>query len=174
MLRYAAPRSIARFLLPMADIMALLFSLFLLLPHLEQEMTEPAGEASGWSGYWSVAEQERIREELLRLRRRAQLPVDQRLMIVVLDIDGDTGELLLHQGNGFTRLNATNIDSIIAAHQAQAEAQGRELFYLLRVPRPDERGSRPHPTQADEARYRRWFGRKRVDYRIDYPQLEDG
>jgi hypothetical protein len=171
MLQPSNNRSIARFLLPMADIMALLFSFFLLLPHLETEPGKQEGNVPG--SYWSPAEQEKAREELARLRRLRQLPVDQRLKIVVLDIDGSTGELLLNRGAGQQRLNATNIDEVIRNHQASARAEDLELFYLLRVPRPDAQGSKPHPTAADEALYRRWFGRRQVDYRIDFPQLQE-
>lgn len=164
-------RSIARFLLPLTDIMALLFSFFLLLPHLEQEPGKSAGKAITPGAYWTPQEQQRVREELTRLRRLRQLPVDERLSIVVLDIDGDTGDLLLTKGAELVRLNAANIDEVIQQHQAAARAQDQELFYLLRVPRPGAHGAKPHPTAADEALYRRWFGKRRVDYRIDFPRL---
>ncbi len=166
-------RSIVRFLLPMADIMALLFSFFLLLPHLEQDPSKAPTAAAEMGSPWVWQEQERLREELQRLKRRNRLPVDERLMIVVLDIDGDTGELLLLEGDSVKRLNAASIDPVIQTHLAQATAEDRELFYLLRVPRPDEKGSRPHPTVADEINYRRWFGRRKVDFRIDYPRLAE-
>lgn len=165
-------RSIVRFLLPMADIMALLFSFFLLLPHLEHDPDKAPAESPTGS-LWAWQEQEQLREELQRLRRRSRLPVDERLMIVVLDIDGDTGDLLLTQGGKVQRLNAASIDNVIQGHLARARAEDRELFYLLRVPRPDEKGSRPHPTVADEMLYRRVFGRRKVDFRIDYPRLAE-
>jgi hypothetical protein len=173
MLEPSSNRSIARFLLPMADIMALLFSFFLLLPHLEQEPGKLAGKAVTPGSYWTPPEQQRVREELTRLRRQRLLPVDERLSIVVLDIDGDTGELLLTKGADVQRLNATNIDELIQRQQANAKSQDLELFYLLRVPRPGPQGTKPHPTVADEQLYRRWFGRRRVDYRIDHPRLQD-
>jgi hypothetical protein len=173
MLQPGSSRSIARFLLPMADIMALLFSFFLLLPHLEQEPGKLAGKAITPGSYWTPSEQQRVREELSRLRRLRQLPVDERLNIIVLDVDGDTGDLLLGQGADVIRLNAANIDETIQKHLAAARAQDLELFYLLRVPRPGPQGTKPHPSAADETLYRRWFSRRKVDHRLDYPRLPD-
>lgn len=172
MLQPSSNRSIARFLLPLTDIMALLFSFFLLLPHLEPEPGRP-GKAVTPGSYWTPPEQQRVREELTRLRRLRQLPVDERLNIVVLDIDGDTGDLLLSKGADLVRLNAANIDESIQKHLEAAHAQDLELFYLLRVPRPGPQGTKPHPSAADETLYRRWFGRRKVDYRIDYPRLQE-
>lgn len=161
-----ANRSIVRFLLPMADIMALLFSFFLLLPHLEQDPNR-VSPGEGRESATIFQEYRHLREELERLRRKSRAPVNERMMIVVLDVDGDTGELLLDQDGSVVRMNSANVDGIVRQHLAAA--QDRELFYLLRVARPDERGSRPHPTVADELLYRRWFARHKVGFRIDYP-----
>jgi hypothetical protein len=173
MLEPLPTRSITRFLLPLADVMALLFSLFLLLPHLQQHpgrLTAPAIRAGS---YWTPDEQERVREELVRLHRLTQLPVNQRLSIVVLDIDGDTGDLLLQQGLQQVRVTGTMVDDVIQKHLAAARSAEKELFYLLRVPQPGPEGTKPHPDLRDERRYREWFGKAKVDYRIDYLRLPD-
>src|SRR5687768_8985054 len=97
MLEPLPARSIARFLLPLADIMALLFSLFLLLPHLEQHPGQRSADAIEPGSYWSPAEQSQVRDELSRLRRLNQAPVGQRIHLVIFQIEGD-GNLSLPQG----------------------------------------------------------------------------
>jgi len=164
-------RNVARFLLPLTDIMALLFSFFLLLPHLERP--EGATEADNGPKAWTPEQEQRARAELERLRRQQRLSAVQRLFIVVLDVDGETGDLLLQEAGKDVRVNQANVDAIVARHLGLARASERELFYLLRVPRPGTEGTRPHPLLSDERRYRQWFGRHKVDYRIDYPRLTE-
>jgi hypothetical protein len=131
------------------------------------------GQTASPGSYWTPDEQRRVREELERMRRASRLPVDDRLSIVVLDIDGDTGDLLLTQGADLLRLTPGNVDELIQRHQSAARALDKELFYLLRVPRPGPEGVKAHPSLADERRYRDWFRKHRVEYRIDYPKLPD-
>ena len=170
MLEPMSNKSVVRFLVPLADIMALLFSFFLLLPHLEQFPGEESMAATEAGALWTPQEQHRIREELDRLRRYRELPVQQRHHIIVLDIDPDTGDLWLRQGTSQVRLTDANIDAMIGKHLEAARALDRELLYLLRVPPPGPAGTSPHPDLADEQRYRRWFhqgSHGRVSYQID-------
>jgi hypothetical protein len=170
MLEPLPSRGVARFLVPLTDIMAVLFSFFLLLPHLEQQgpaSMPPAGEVR------TAEDERRTRAELERLRRQQRLPAGERLTIVVLDVDGATGDLLLHEGDGAVRITEANVDAVITRHLGLAQRGERELFYLLRAPRPGQEGIMPHPLVSDELRYRQWFGRHKVDYRIDYPRLAE-
>jgi hypothetical protein len=146
----------------MTDIMALLFSLFLLLPHLEQAPAEAGARAAG---PLTVEEQRRLQEEVGRLRHLSRLPADQRLYLVVLDIDGDTGDLLAAEAGAAPRRIATDAeaDALVAGHLASAREVGRELLYVLRLP---QGGFKPHPDYADATRYRRWFARPQVAYEI--------
>lgn len=163
-------RNVARFLLPLTDIMALLFSFFLLLPHLERQ--EAGAEDSGPKA-WTPEQEQRARTELERLRRQQRLSAAQRLFIVVLDVDGETGDLLLQEAGKDVRITQANVDAVIARHLGLARGSERELFYLLRVPRPGMEGTKPHPLLSDERRYRQWFSRHKVDYRVDYPRLTE-
>ncbi|MCI0356441.1 MAG: hypothetical protein L0099_15605, partial [Acidobacteria bacterium] len=97
MLEPLPSRSVTRFLLPLADVMTLLFAIFLLLPHLEQQPGVQAGEVASPGSLWTAGEQRQVREELSRLRRVTELPVSQRLHFVVLNIDGKTGDLTLQE-----------------------------------------------------------------------------
>lgn len=167
MLEPLPSRSVARYLLPMTDIMAVLFSFFLLLPHLEQ----PAGRASTLSpearragSLWSNEEQEQAHEELERLRRLARQPAHQRLFLVVLDIDGENGDLLFNEGGQTQRIaRQPEVDTMVQQHLAAARAGGRELYYILRASRPQ---FQIHPDYADEARYRQWFAKWKVPFEM--------
>ena len=104
MLEPLPSRSVARYLLPMTDIMAVLFSFFLLLPHLEQAAGRTTAPAIRAGSLWSGEEQEQAQEELQRLRRLARQPAHQRLFPVVLDSDGDNGDLLLSEAGQTQRI----------------------------------------------------------------------
>ncbi len=164
MLEPLPSRSVARFLLPMTDIMALLFSLFLLLPHLEQPTGRTPSPDLTPGNIWSPQEQQQVQEELARLRRLTRLPAHQRLLLVVLDIDGATGDLLLQEGGKTKRLaQQGDMDDMVPQHLDAARAGGRELYYVLRSGHPS---FQVHPTYADEQRYRDWFGKWKIAYEI--------
>src|SRR5215831_4245120 len=131
MLEPLPSRSVARYLLPMTDIMAVLFSLFLLLPHLQSP--EPRSTAAT-TGLWTPEEETQAREELQRLRRLGRMPAHERLLLVVLDIDGNTGDLLFSEGGKSQRLrDQTEADAMIQQHLAAARAGQKELYYILRA-----------------------------------------
>jgi hypothetical protein len=164
MLEPLPARSVARFMLPLADVMTVLFSLFLLLPHLEQRGTTRTGTGAK-TGIWTAEEQLQAREELTRFRRLQQTPTSQRLMIVVLTIDGQNGNLWLQDGSQQTALtNARDVDGLIQRHLEAARAVNKELLYLLQAPAPGQ--VRRHPTLGDEANYRQWFGQRKVQYQV--------
>lgn len=161
MLEPLPSRSVARYLLPMTDIMAVLFSLFLLLPHLQNP--EPRSAAAA-SSLWTPEEQDQAREELERLRRLGRLPAHQRLLLVVLDIDGNNGDLLFSDGGEMRRIaNQQDADALIGQHLAAARAGQKDLYYILRAVRPM---FQIHPDYADEARYREWFGKHNVSFEV--------
>ena len=161
MLEPLPSRSVARYLLPMTDIMAVLFSLFLLLPHLENPESRSTAVTSGLS---TPEEQDQARDELERLRRLSRLPAHQRLLLVVLDIDGNTGDLLYSEGVKVQRIaNQADADELIQQHVAAARAGQKELYYILRAVRPQ---FQIHPDYADAARYRQWFGKHSVGYEM--------
>lgn len=161
-------RSVTHFMLPLADIMALLFSLFLLLPHLEPQPGPQTAQAVTPGNLWTPAEQQRLNEELTRLRRLAQLPMGKRLYTVVLEIDRNTGDLLLQRGKELMRLSSQNLDDLVREHRAEARIGDRQLFYFVRQPSPGP--GTAHPTRADINQYRQWFEERKVDYQIELPR----
>lgn len=152
-------RSITRFLLPMADVMALLFSLFLLLPHLGSLPGATEGERRG-SGVWSPAEQKIVWEELMRLRRQMHALPGFRDYLVPLRIDGDTGRLFLQADGRDTEITEENVRQIVEDFRQRAARAGQKRLTFLLI----ADYSRPHPDQRDEARFRRWFAGIRYEY----------
>lgn len=168
MLEPLPARSVARFMLPLADVMTVLFSLFLLLPHLEQAGTGTGRltpKAGSLGGIWSPDEQLQARDELARLRRLTSLPTSERLQVVVLAIDGKDGNLVLREGGSETVLRtAGDVGTMIQRHREAARTAQRELFYVLQAaPRLP---GRLHPQLGDEARYREWFGTHKTPYQL--------
>ncbi len=170
MLEPLPSRSVTRFLLPLADVMTLLFAIFLLLPHLEQQPGVQAGEVASPGSLWTAGEQRQVREELSRLRRVTELPVSQRLHFVVLNIDGKTGDLTLQEaGKELAFSNQEAIDPVIQRHQESARAGGRELFYVLQLPRDWKFPGVSavfRPNDDDKKRYAQWFGKWKVNYEV--------
>ncbi len=163
MLEPLPSRNVTRFLLPLADVMTLLFAIFLLLPHLEQQPGVQAGEQASPGSLWTAGEQRQVREELSRLRRVTELPASQRLHFVVLNIDGRTGDLVLQEGGKELSFSGQQaIDPVIQKHQEAARAAGRELFYVVQLPRD----WKFHPDLNDQERYRQWFSKWKVSYQI--------
>jgi len=152
-------RSISRFLLPMADVMALLFSLFLLLPHLGDW---PGGASSSVHrhGIWTPAQQQLAWEELARLRRQVDALPGFRDYLVPLRIDGDTGRLLLQLDGREVEITEQNVQQIIADFRSRAAQAGQKRLTFLLI----ADYSKPHPDQQDEARFRRWFTGVRYEY----------
>lgn len=152
-------RSITRFLLPMADVMALLFSLFLLLPHLG---TWPGGVDSSVSrsGIWTPAQQRLIWNELARLQRQTDALPGFRDYLVPLRIDGDSGRLLLQLDGREVEITDANVDQIVAEFRSRAAQAGQKRLTFLLI----ADYSKPHPDQQDEARFRRWFAGVRYEY----------
>ncbi|MDW8222982.1 MAG: hypothetical protein RMJ82_08535 [Gemmatales bacterium] len=152
-------RSITRFLLPMADVMALLFSLFLLLPHL--------GTLPGAShvprpgrGLWTPEEQQRVWEELTQLRRSSEALPGFRDYLVPLKIDGDTGRLYLQTEGRDIEITDQNVRAVIDDFRQRAARAGQKRLTFLLI----ADYSKPHPDQRDEARFRRWFAGCRYEY----------
>ncbi len=151
-------RNVARFMLPLADVMTLLFSLFLLLPHTDQSLATDSADAVSPGSLWTPDEQQLIRRELERLRRLVELPPGERLYTVTLEIDGDTGDLFVRQGDRVVRVTEQNLESIIEGHRLEAGAE-QKLFYLLRRKQAE---ATFHPTIAEVEMYRTWLRKRGV------------
>lgn len=143
----------------MADVMALLFSLFLLLPHLGTFPGATHVPRPG-SGIWTPEEQKRIWEELTQLRRASDALPGFRDYLVPLRIDGDTGRLYLQMEGQEIEITEENVQTVIEDFQQRAARAGKKRLTFLLI----ADYSKPHPDQRDEARFRRWFAGTRYEY----------
>jgi hypothetical protein len=170
MLEPLPSRNVARFMLPLADVMTVLFSLFLLLPHLEHAAELSAGAAPRSGEYWDAEQQQIIREELDRLRQFARLEARQRVLLIVLNIDNDTGNLYFYEDGNYVRVDsAAAVDRMVERHLALAAATARELHYKLVEPRPVDPDQKRRPKFGDLRNYEEWFRKwksRQVHYEI--------
>jgi hypothetical protein len=162
-------RPVARFMLPLADVMTVLFSLFLLLPHLERTGGEKVQTPPKLGGIWSPDEQLQARDELTRLRRLMELPTGERLQFVVMLIDEETGRLLLITSGSTAGTAIGSAEQLLSLvdEQRRGLSEGKKLLYILQVPGvPPGRLQRRHPTATDSDNYAAWFAACKVEYQI--------
>ncbi|MBY0525531.1 MAG: hypothetical protein K2R98_19155 [Gemmataceae bacterium] len=157
-------RSVTRFFIPLIDVLTLLFCIFLLMPvvksseagdgpdplpgveprlaTLDPSKLEPAQ-------LLQLVEQER--RELERLRKEKIEALQQRLVIHVLEIDGDTGTLYYRGQERVPIATAAEAHALI--RRQKNEAGSREPYYLILFPVK----ATGFPTQGQFRTYERWF-----------------
>jgi hypothetical protein len=140
MLEPLPSRSVARFMIPLADVMTVLFSLFLVMPQLERLPEEADVEDVADKSNWTVDDQQKIRQELARYRQdleqarnRTQRPISEQYHTIVLEIDTVTGELLFPQGTRVDRLKDEETIERRIRQQSAARGGGKEMLYILRA-----------------------------------------
>lgn len=176
-------RSVTRFFIPLIDVLLLLFCIFLLMPLFSEE-NAPGGESGARLSQAELnltveslerqldlrikelsrfenlkeplAEIERLRLELERLRKEQGKPLNERIVVRILEIDKDNGELYFvdtsRGGTAKERIeNAASAEALIERHRK--EVGGRELFYAFLFPATGT--GFPRITQTTD--YRRWF-----------------
>jgi hypothetical protein len=171
-------RSVTRFFIPLIDVLILLFSVYLLLPLASSEEQARADRIEAELEIERrLAERERarslrqdegeritdeLRREIEELRRQKAKALEERLVVRVLEIDGQTGRLFYRKNRQRVELrNEGEVRLLIEADRREHAAQGRELFYLILYPRE---AKQEHPTRADIQRYDRWFNGVAHDY----------
>ncbi|MER3415145.1 MAG: hypothetical protein C4297_02905 [Gemmataceae bacterium] len=156
----------ARFLVPLADVMVLLFSLFLLMPHMGPDRGLHSGDRDTFQSEWGPEDWQRLRWEWQGLRYRDRLQAGQKYLFLGLSIDATTGTLLVYEGQKAIEIN----EELLRRYQEAASQAGRPLLCVLHVPRPGPHGEiSVRPLVEDERRYRALFNKLGIDYVIDYP-----
>ena len=162
--------SFTRFLLPLTDVMIILFSMFLLMPHLEEKKT-PGDVGPGWQ----VEQQRDAQEQLLRYRQMENLPLSERSLVRTMTIDSNTGDLWVQREPKPVKLTEVNFNNILAEDLRQAQELQKELFYMLLAPLPVG-GNRARPSGQDRTRYaklfqqaRQWHPHAKMSYEVVYP-----
>jgi hypothetical protein len=170
-------RSVTRFLIPLIDVLTLLFCIFLLMPLVPVRAPGEGAEGPRRSEPDPLAlrpdrpaaeleqlnkQVERQRQELERLRREKIETLQERLAIRVLEIDPETGKLFYHDPERVEITSPGQARRLIEQHQRAA--RGRELFYLFLFPRQ----LTGFPLERQVQQYDRWF--EGVAHGFDNPQ----
>lgn len=147
-------RSFTRFLLPLTDIMIILFSMFLLMPHLEEK--KPTPSSTEVAPGWQAEQQYAAHEQLQRYRRWEAQPPSERSLTRVLHIDFQ-GRLLLPREAEPMELTKANAAQALAADVETARNLQKELFYILLTPAPVKGIKSARPNGDDAQRYKEVF-----------------
>jgi hypothetical protein len=177
-------RSVTRFLIPLIDVLTLLFCIYLLMP-IVKGPAEAGEEGDGQAGPSAPltrqerAELERLRQqvkslrspaefteaerlELERLRKEKLEVLQQRLAIRVLEIDADTGKLFYYDPDPVDLKTEAQAHELI--RRQKQEAGGREIYYLFLFPRKVT----GFPQERQIRQYESWFAG--VAHGIDNPR----
>jgi hypothetical protein len=165
-------RSFTRFLLPLTDIMIILFSMFLLMPHLEEKKPppSPADIAPGWQADQQFAAQ----EQLQRYRRLEAQPLSERSLVKVIHIDFQ-GRLVLPRQPEPMALTMANAAQALAEDVKTARDLHKELFYMLLRPLPVNGIKSDSPDPGDIKNYEQVFNevrRKHPTVRISFEVVD--
>ncbi len=179
-------RSLTRFFIPLVDVMMLLFSIFLLLPIMEEAQNGSTPSVNVSLEEWTQLNQdlkeekmavEKLREKLLKvnhdyhsLRRDTVKNLSKAIDVRVLEIDGKTGELVFfdRRGDAPKKVIIDNPDKAQKLiEQMKKEAQPREVYCILMSPR--EVGS-PFPLTGDFEKFSKWF--RDVPHDLDRPPVK--
>jgi hypothetical protein len=173
-------RSVTRFFIPLIDVLTLLFCIFLFMPmvrppdrgfnavasredrlrQLQQEL-----ERLKKKGMTS-AEEERLKEELRKLREEFARTLQQRLVVRVLHVSPQTGRLFYYNENKRETYikSQEEAEALIDADRRSQGSNQREVYYLIQY--PSEPGS-PFPLRGQREQYDQWF--KGVPHGYDIP-----
>jgi hypothetical protein len=176
-------RSVTRFFIPLIDVLTLLFCIFLMMP-----LVRNIGPASGSEKTEASADQirrlqveidrlhnqghelpEALQAELERLRKERTQNLQDRLAVLVLEIDAKTGGLYFLDPDRIDITGPGQAQKLIDRDRERQKDGKRELFYLILYPR-DPKSVFP---QVDQRRdYDLWF--KDVAHGFDTPGHDPG
>lgn len=156
-------RAVTRFLIPLLDVLILLFCMFLLMPFVSAPATSEEPDTEGPSAAELKdevvdlkAKLAQAEEAIKRLKKAATDPGD-RLIVKPLEIDATTGRLYAFDPDPAAVDSRQEIrdqsdaQRIINTHTRLAG--GKDVFFLILYPR--QRSGFPELPQVQQ--YRRWF-----------------
>jgi len=174
-------RSVTRFFIPLIDVLILLFCIFLLLEYnseskFDQQSADVELQAAldarniqvlierdkEFEKYEKLLPQltelEKLRDEVERLRGVNQQNLQDRAMVMIIDINSSDGSISWYDESSAE----TPILKIADAKSATKlfdrhiqEAKGREVYYYFMPPRP----LRGYPTVKQMRTYKDWFAK---------------
>ncbi len=156
-------RSVARFFIPLIDVLTLMFCIFLLSPVIK---ARSSGQAAADADR-ARQEQAQLQQDIHKLRADRREILQGRLAVQVLQINATTGKLYYYDpaaaSNRWVEVMDKNVQSII--DRARAHAADRAVYFLILYPRP-ESGEIVFPTLAQRRMYDRWFANVAHGYEI--------
>lgn len=167
-------RAITRFLIPLLDVLILLFCIFLLMPFVsDTKATDAADAPTGPTPDELRAklvelelQVKQANDEAERLARLQSNPAD-RLSVRVLEIDPDNGRLFAFdpESSDPRQEVLSPADAQRLIDQQRRLARGKDAFFLILYPR--RRSGFPEQPQVET--YERWFAG--VPHGFDNPWL---
>lgn len=159
-------RSVTRFFIPLIDVMILLFCMFLLLPIFREsdpEILEKVDKNAKRELDRLAREVADLKAKLAELQKLQRTPLQQRLVIRVLEIDPDNGRLFYYGPSRPPRRQyldtAADAHAVIARARKELEARAKgqevrpELHFLFVLPRVDT----AFPEDRQLKTYDGWF-----------------
>jgi hypothetical protein len=174
-------RSVTRFFIPLIDVLILLFCIFLLLEYgseskIDQQSAEIELQAAldarniqillergkEFEKYEKLLPQltelQKLRDEVERLRGANQQNLQDRAIIVVIDINGKDGTLSWYDASSLETPTVKISDAKAAQkliEQQRLDGKGREVYFYFMPPRPLQ----GYPTLKQMRTYREWFAK---------------
>ena len=174
-------RNVTRFFIPLIDVLILLFCIFLLMDiNNEVEVDKQTEVVEQQAGSMialqaqvkrstkelaqfeedrpNLIELAKLREELERLKNASQKKLQERTYVRIIDIEGKDGSISFFDENKDPPVSIKIDDAKSAAvliERHQAEARGRDVYYVFMPPRDDMR----FPTLGQVRKYRDWFSK---------------
>jgi hypothetical protein len=170
-------RSVTRYFIPLIDVMILLFCIFLLMPIFKESDPENPDMLARKKLEETIRirtkERDQAYADLEALQKKLPAPLQQRLAIRVLEVDGKDGRLFYYEsGRPPLRRHIDSAETaldLIERHRRDIRqrfpaSERPELHYLFLLPRGDS--AFPEGQQLRD--YESWF--KGVSFSIDRPQ----
>lgn len=178
-------RSVTRFFVPLIDVLLLLFCIFLLMPfasddesekkleeagkikediiaissEMERQNSDQASFEEARIAMKDVAEFQRMKEQLDKLKKQVSENPQQRYNFFIIDIERKDGKLSYVDSSGMRRQikDAQDAKNLIASNKKDVSGnpklKGKSLYYFFLYPRPQ--GGYPVGKQVRE--YKEWF-----------------
>ena len=175
-------RNVTRFIIPLIDVLILLFCIFLLMEFntaskadeesekvaeksfeidiLESELFTRAKELQQFEELRpQLTEMAKMRDELEKLRAETQQVLKKRVYVRTIDYDGKDGSISFYDETSpdqpvYKITDAGSAKKLIERHKEEAAAKGRTLYYQFMLPRP-YRFIFPNVNQKSQ--YAKWF-----------------
>ncbi len=162
-------RSVTRFFIPLIDVLTLLFAVFLIMPlayNNEQQSPELANKTPEEQVDYLRKENQRLRDEAIKMRQEMAQEVKVPPKPHILEIDPKTGELLDTDLDRTPLKDREEAQQLIERDRRKHGRPGWKLSYVILYPR--DRAS-DKPARLQRQSYEDWFQAPDVSVTFDVP-----